>query len=117
MRNVELLRQTLEHIEAQPDLWDQLHWAHKTDHGIACDFAGTALTLAGNAEFEWDKRAADGLEFAVEMANGDDIGETAADLLGLDPADADALFDPLNTLGQLRALVATLTADHSGASA
>lgn len=111
MTNVDLLRQTMDHIEAQPENWDQLHWARRTPCGTAGCFAGTALMLAGQAEFTWSTRIDDGLIFADEMLDGRDIGDAAQELLGLDMDDADGLFDPNNTLDQLRDWVAKLTAE------
>lgn len=109
MTNVDLLRQTLEHIETHPELWDQMHWAHQTACGTAYCFAGTALMLAGKADFAWYGRELDGLTYASEMANGEDIHDAAAALLELDEEDAVELFCPDNDLGQLRDLVAKLT--------
>jgi hypothetical protein len=117
MPNTELLVRTLAHIEAHPDEWDQLHWARLAPCGTAYCFAGTALALAGKAEFQWGSRAVDSMEFAEQMADGEDIGTAAQRLLDLDMDDADALFDPNNTLDHLRQIVGQLTSDHTGAPA
>lgn len=53
--NIDLLRQTLEHIEATPDGWDQMAWRQQIDPeweeanrcGTTMCFAGWAAELAG----------------------------------------------------------------------
>jgi hypothetical protein len=112
MPNVELLHRTLAHVEEHQDLWDQRHWASHTPCGTAYCFAGTALMLAGKADFTWCSRAYDGLEYAEQMADGEDIDTAARELLGLDLLDGDALFAPQNTLDQLRELVAKFTTEE-----
>jgi hypothetical protein len=99
--NVPLLRKSLEHITAHPEEWDQKVWAKRTDCGTACCLAGTALAIQGY-EFEWSFGAFSREAFAT--ADGENIGDTAQEELGLTDDEADALFSETNSLSRLWAL-------------
>lgn len=97
MVNAELLQETLEHIKANPESWNQHSWS-------MC-FAGTALKVSGE-----------------EPASVGSIKLQAAKLLGLEltPAICDCgathekshdLFDGDNTLDDLESIVRDLVAE------
>lgn len=116
--NTTLLRQTLAHIEAHPDAWDQATWHCET--GMC--FAGWAITLSGG---KWDDSSDELVHVDSAVASwalqndswvrrhpsGEALVTAAAYaqyLLGLDPCDADDLFRGSNTLDDLREIVDSL---------
>jgi hypothetical protein len=121
MPNVELLRQTLAHIEANPDEWDQRDWRRETSCGTAYCFAGWAVKLTGG---EFCRDSGGKVFGSLVKASGSDvplmIADYAAELLGLPPevdeygGPANALlFYSRNTLDDLRRIVAELCEDES----
>jgi hypothetical protein len=117
--NVPLLRQTLAHIEAHPEDWNQGSWRCDT---AAC-FAGHAALLAGAT---WAHRAEDG----VDLENLADIDPEAYEavcppraegtvrvstyaqqVLGIKLGDAARLFEATNELDDLRRIVDELCAE------
>lgn len=100
-RNKELLRQTLEHIKANPQDWEQ--WTWRCETGMC--YAGHAGMKAG---FKW---APDELMYNGTLAlsrnfldkNGAEIyaPTLAARELGLDEVESDILFWESNTLEDL----------------
>lgn len=105
--NIELLDQTMAHIEAHPREWHQRHWRC----GTGMCFAGHAATLAGG---QWVTGPDD---FMSEYLAGDSVGDVewapvrAARLLGLDEDQSDYLFAGSNTIEDLRRIVAELKAE------
>lgn len=112
--NVPLLRQTLAHIEANPETWDQARYRRATDCGTAYCFAGWAAELSG---VKWTTPADD--FFAGFVLDGDAgetcVDEVAARLLGIEHTRDDfediPLFDGGNTLDDLRRIVDELCAE------
>ncbi|MGI5485194.1 hypothetical protein [Microtetraspora malaysiensis] len=118
--NIDLLKRTLEHIEATPEEWYQ--GAYRCGTGMC--FAGWACTFAGGVwaggPDEWDgedliadEGDGDDASFLYEDMNGNDVygvsaGRRARRLLGLTPEQATDLFDGHNTLDDLRRIVAEL---------
>jgi len=103
--NTDLLTRTLAYIEDHPREWNQGAWAVQTSCGTAYCFAGTAVHLAQpDAEFNFD----DGAPRVAWSVNDRPVGASAAELLGLSEDDADRLFEPGNTLTDLRREVARL---------
>jgi len=121
--NVQLLDQTLAHIETHPREWDQATWRCGTTY---C-FAGRAVVIAGS---RWVKRS-DRYDYESEFLLADDddrawaatasglscdanetihVADRARRLLGLTEEQADDLFAGPNTLDDLRAMVADLKA-------
>lgn len=108
MPNVKLLRETLAHIEAEPEKWDQS--VYRCETGMC--FAGWAVTLDGG---RWKTRPdEDGHALLVAEAEDDEISRKMGDIhaadrahriLGLTDGQADALFEGDNTLDDLRAIV------------
>jgi hypothetical protein len=120
MPNVALLRQTLTHIEANPQTWDQTTFRCNT--GMC--FAGWAAELEGGT---WYTDASnpvladylvatpeDPADDVVRLVHNDARVILAADramrLLGLDYFQAEELFDGANTLDELRGYVDDLCA-------
>lgn len=102
MVNTTLLRQTLAHIEGNPEKWDQRRF-HR-------DFAGWSLRLTQPAIRE--ERDAAGVEVLMEGAKPlwiCEIPGRAETLLGLTRDQSVALFCAGNTLDDLRRLVAEYT--------
>jgi hypothetical protein len=130
--NVDLLRRTLEHIEQNPEQWAQHAWVSHRHRGCgtAYCFAGWATVLSG-AQLAWDD---DGDEHGDRVvrpgADPGDHGEHvhiasyAAQMLDLpapvldydgdydvyDVIDLPLLFEPDNTLSDLRRIVGELIA-------
>jgi hypothetical protein len=98
--NVPLLRQTMDHILAHPDLHRQNAWAIRTDCGTAYCFAGWACALSGLRVDQRDFGRYDGR--AVHVTDGRYIEIAARDLLGLDPLSAAHMFDADNTTADLK---------------
>jgi hypothetical protein len=132
--NKELLKRTLQHIEDNPETWDQATWRNPdAECGTACCFAGWAVTLAGG-QFEASQTVRiDSLplpgeavrtlqEVGIGTVGVAAIPDAAAWLLGLyevvydedgtdiylDNDPSDDLFSPDNTLDDLRYIVANL---------
>lgn len=119
--NVDLLRRTLAHIETHPELWDQTRWRTETENcGTAYCFAGWAATLDGGQWYSDDPGSAcgddllavdeDG-EYVMALKDGTlvtDIQARAERILGLTESQAEMLFYSLNTLDDLRGIVAEL---------
>lgn len=114
--NSDLLRRTIEHVEAHPDEWDQAHWAGDgADCGTTCCLAGWACRLSG-LRIDWDRQ--DGNGQAWWLTDGRLISTTAQQLLGLTDTQAMELFYEGNDLDDLRRLVALLAGEaHSGVTA
>jgi hypothetical protein len=117
MPNTELLNRTLNYIEAHPKEWDQDAWARRDQCGTAYCFAGTTVMLSGlpldwhdSYQQDYDETASLIAENAPAPYAGENISTVARDLLELGPEQADNLFDPRNTLNDLRRLVAEFTA-------
>jgi hypothetical protein len=116
--NVALLNQTLAHIEAHPEEWNQASFRC----GTAACFAGHAVILEGGV---WEDdvsddllaRADDPREDVWFGTDGDpdvvDVRSRARRILGLANHEADELFEGLNSLERLRRIVAELTGGAS----
>lgn len=114
--NVALLRQTLAHIEANPDEWNQRHWRC----GTGMCFAGWAATLAGGQWYEDDQSVHRDELIAEDGDTGEydhggvitvHVDDRARRILGLDEGQAERLFDAVNNLHDLRRIVGELTED------
>lgn len=95
MINSDLMQRVLKQIEEHPETWFQSCWVNECGT-VAC-FAGWACLLAGHSPQEMEPWA------------GDDVGDEAERLLGLDEEDGDRLFAGENTLDDLRHLVNEFT--------
>jgi hypothetical protein len=51
-RNVELIERTMQHIQDEPESWDQQSWIGENLCGTTACFAGRALMLSGSTAFE-----------------------------------------------------------------
>ena len=84
VKNVDLARRTLEHVEALalargPDRWDQGRFRHDNEScGTTACFAGWAVALTDGHEY-------------LTMSDAE-IEDRAAELLGLDIDDVDKIF-------------------------
>jgi hypothetical protein len=103
--NVDLLRETLQHIKEHREEWDQKQWRC----GAAACFAGHAAILAGA---EWEGDSDFGIYVLPPNAKSEGeflfVGAYAQAVLGLSNAEADDLFWQDNTLADLEAKVAAL---------
>ncbi|MEV0616088.1 hypothetical protein AB0I81_22435 [Nonomuraea sp. NPDC050404] len=112
--NVALLKQTLAHIEAHPDEWNQADYRC----GSGMCVAGWAAQFAGGKWYADDPDAGfgDALIAEPDEPNSfrmDDVRLVYADhraqrVLGLDGEQADRLFEGSNSLPDLRRIVAEL---------
>ena len=118
--NVELLWVTLNHIKRNPDTWDQESWRC----GSSACFAGHAALQAGGRWLDKDDMFSpwvvvdnDKIEFPDEllrlntltMEKGVDAPIFAAEVLGLNQAEARNLFHFRNALADLERIVLDLT--------
>lgn len=119
MPNIDLLKRTLAHIEADPENWFQGEWRivnaeHDPDRcGTSYCFAGWTLQLSGG---KWAYPADDiDRNHIVLTPEGEaDVAEVAAELLDIDDfyqTLSSHLFDPENTLDDLRRIVGELCAE------
>lgn len=96
-----------QHIKAHPETWKQDVFAERTDCGTAYCVAGWAVTRAGD-EVVWPEGAR--LAQFVAIDGGyESISKRAAHLLGLTEVEEDDLFDPINELDDLRAIIHAIT--------
>lgn len=119
--NVEPLARVLAHIEAHPETWHQAEWRC----GSSMCFAGWTCELSGgrwvNGPNSWHSdllfaEFAESVEGHAEFTAHEGhvvvtAHERAQRLLGLGEDQADALFSAYNTIDDLRAIVAQLTAE------
>ena len=124
MANVDLLRRTLAHIEANPEIWNQEDY--RCGSGLC--FAGWAAQLAGGRWYTADPNHRLAQFLVSEPADGNSelrgreffgvrvstVHPRAQRLLDLDDEDAEALFHPDNTIEDLRGFVAALTTGSGG---
>lgn len=116
VRNIPLLRKTLEHIEAHPEEHNQEFWALKTPCGTAFCFAGHAVQLAGY-EIDWgstdfgqpEVHAHYVIAPGAPMAEYRTIAHVAYQELGLTRDEANALFKEYHSLQRLYQLVHEFT--------
>jgi hypothetical protein len=107
---VQRLRAVLDHIEQTPETWDQATWArYGPDCGTAYCFAGHASVLAGDPpDFsEATRWNALSVRYVERTISGEFIEDVARRWLDLCRDDASALFSPVNSLDDLRELVAS----------
>jgi hypothetical protein len=119
--NAELAYRVLDHIDANPEQWDQQVWIERRDDcGTAACLAGWTVLLAGDKpDFVLEESE------ACEVVIGDhdtmQIKERAAQLLGI-PFDLDAfygnpLFNPYYTRKDLGRLVEEIFGPRPGGEA
>jgi hypothetical protein len=108
--NVPLLRQTMAHIEASPQEWNQGNWRCET--GLC--FAGHAALLAdGTWTHPYSRDLDEWLAELITTPGGDaqPVKDYASHVLGLEIGEADRLFMGNNTLDDLRHIVNELCAE------
>jgi hypothetical protein len=115
--NVALLKQTLAHIEAHPDEWQQTTYRC----GTGMCFAGHAATLAGGAWMSSnpldDYMVAEDADDPIQVLDKEiHVKHRAERVLGLAWHQADRLFAPGNDLDLLRLLVAEICENAEAAS-
>jgi hypothetical protein len=97
--NLPLLRKVLDHIDAHPEEWDQEVYGTLTDAspcGTAFCVAGHALNMVGR--FTLGNHPNGGtMMLDGRAALGAEVGDAAADLLGLTEAERRALFSMFNS--------------------
>lgn len=110
MANTELLLKTLKYIEEHPDQHDQFEWVNQC--GTALCFGGWAVVLAtGNRPDPSNPWFVDGFTGKYSTCSSGstmDVGEYAEKILDLNPEQADRLFHPLGTLGEVRKTVSDI---------
>lgn len=123
MANEKLLLETLEHIENNPQTWEQgdwYVWVGSDGHlvrgygGITVEevnSCGTAMCFAGHAAIKSGFPPAPAPEVGKttlspwKNEHGVEVMDYARDRLGLTRGQSDVLFDATNTLEDLRTLV------------
>lgn len=111
-RNFALMHQILEKIRLDPDSWDQSNWARLTGCGTSYCFAGWACVLSGY-RMDWTDICSVTLflideDYREQHGDRRPISNTACELLGLGPKEADALFAGSNSLDDLETMVKNL---------
>lgn len=104
IKNWPLLWKTYDHIVAHPEEWDQTEYATKRTCGTAACFAGTAVLIAEpTATFVWQADGDENFVASIAVVDGEKraIATVAAEHLGLDPWEADVLFDGHNSLEEI----------------
>ena len=99
----DLIADAMAHIEAHPEEWEQATWISSC--GTKACLAGRMALLDGKTH-EW-----------FELDKSDDVGDWAADVLGVDRVTADFLFDGTNPMSVLRAGVKAYLNDEDIAAA
>lgn len=99
MVNVERLTKVLEHIEGNPEEWNQGVWGARTACKTAFCVAGHAAAMFSPGMLKWYETFSHWEVDVVELPDGETllIYEHARDLLDLTPLEADALFLKLMT--------------------
>lgn len=97
--DVAALEDTLAFIETHQEQWYQGCWGHQRECGATHCFAGWALVLAGDDDFDWPENP--NLELA-NMADGSLIQDEAAMVLGLNEEQASTLFLGSNSISDLK---------------
>lgn len=108
-------------IKEWPHNWDQSRWAVDWEHtrsrgfyvpegrcGTAYCFAGHAVVRAGY-EIDWQGRGSTDYAIIPETGVRASIDTLAANVLGLSSREANQLFDPINTLEDLRFVITGIT--------
>jgi len=116
-RNAALAWRVLDHIDANPDQWDQEVWISRSPGcGTAACFAGWACLLSGDQP-EFDTKFDS--EADVVYANGDValVQFRAQKLLGVTASEQDDLFALNNTREDLGNLVAEIFGPRPGGAA
>lgn len=114
--NIDLLKRALAQVEEHPDQWQQAHWATPPapECGTAHCIGGWAVVLHG-VEIDPDEPCyvmplpADEPDPGLTYNDGEmDTWDYARWLLGLEEWQANDLFASINTLADLRRIVADL---------
>lgn len=125
MVNEKLLLDTLDHIKNNPQSWRQDFWFINFDpdgkeiHSIVTfdveelNQCGSAFCFAGHAAIKAGAAPPKANEpwHNVWKVDGIDVNIYAADRLGINPEQAEALFDPANDLEDLENMVEAIIAD------
>lgn len=119
--NLELLYDTLDFIEENPDLHDQRYYGYRNACGSFACFAGWAVVLAGGEIVEEEVVVHEDLEnYRGRLAwreevvmPGEEAGESvrnaATEALGLTWTQASALFDDGNDLTRIKKIITAIT--------
>jgi hypothetical protein len=129
--NAELAYRVLDHIDRNPEQWDQQNWFRETKCGTAACFAGWAVVLTGgdvevNASGDWKSVTLDGEEFRYFNIAGlnalgietDEVPDSKHDCpCGCGGTEIDQLFDGANTRSDLGRIVAEIFGPRPGGAA
>lgn len=100
MRNLALLERTMTQIRDHPELHEQGVWFAPMECGTAACFAGWVCLLSGYEPV--------GNELVETPGGWEAVPFAAEDLLGLNAAEADVLFDSRNSRHMLELMVKDL---------
>ncbi len=108
-------------LAGQPSEWDQGHWAIQRPDGTpiaascatACCIAGKTVAALGGRFLLEETGDTDQIATEAELPSGDvvDVEDFARVQLGLDYAQADALFDGDNPIHDVRRIIGALLDD------
>jgi hypothetical protein len=96
-----------QHVKAHPEEWNQQNYGRREECGTAYCVAGWALVRAG-ADLDWDEPNEFGVQW-LNLADGRSPHHYAAEILGLDRAQADDLFSADNDLDEIRTIITEIT--------
>lgn len=91
MKNIPLLRKTLEYAEAHPEEIDLGMWAYRGACGTTACIAGVTVTLTGHT-IDWERPAYPGSTEFPYITDGRRIEDTAREELGLTGLEVNLLF-------------------------
>jgi hypothetical protein len=109
--NVELAYRVLDHIDANPEQWNQATWFGRSECGTTGCFAGWAVALAGHdIDFDPEPNEWDGRQpyASIDGDGNKAIRDVAAAELRISGEDEEVLFDGDNTREDLGDLVAEI---------
>jgi hypothetical protein len=110
--NTELLIKVYQHIQRNPDKYDQGVWAAMAECGTVACFAGWTVLLNGDQPFwAWGVPDSNGKRWASAnvMSDGTFIFDYAETLLGLSTLQTHALFRSSSSLNDIRRHIIDLT--------
>lgn len=119
--DIDLAKQVLAHITAQPGSWNQSMWARRTECGTAFCFAGHAVAIAyPGAVFDFGDDVLFGDEvddaYHVTLPGESEprgVRDVAMERLGLNEGEANELFDSYNDLEDLAVTIENIAFAHA----
>lgn len=115
MTNLEKLDEAIAYIEAHPEEHSQGSWFYRGSCGTTACLAGTVALQAGYVP-DWSRDYVSA-QFVIKGAERRYTPLVAAEILGLEADDADALFLGANDLEEIKAIRDAIAAGKPGWSA